>query len=54
MRRWQQHATCFHEQVVANMNEIRSLAALRDSLLPKLLSGEIRINGAEAAISDVP
>lgn len=32
---------------VANLRESRTLASLRDSLLPKLLSGELRIKDAE-------
>jgi type I restriction enzyme S subunit len=31
----------------ANDDESRSLAALRDALLPKLISGEIRMRGAQ-------
>ena len=34
------------DRVVANTSEIESLAALRDTLLPKLLSGEIRVDDA--------
>jgi hypothetical protein len=33
-----------------NQNESRTLAALRDTLLPKLLSGEIRLRQAEKAV----
>jgi type I restriction enzyme S subunit len=49
----------FHERafplfrrVVACERESRSLAALRDTLLPKLLSGEIRVPQAEEAIEE--
>ena len=31
------------QRIVANLNESRTLAALRDALLPKLLSGELRV-----------
>lgn len=31
----------------ANVEESRTLAALRDTLLPKLLSGELRVKQAE-------
>ncbi len=37
-------------KVVANECESRSLAALRDALLPKLLSGEIRVPEAERMV----
>lgn len=35
------------EQIIANKLENHSLAQIRDSLLPKLLSGEIRVNLSE-------
>ena len=31
------------EQIIANVHESRTLAALRDTLLPKLVSGELRV-----------
>jgi type I restriction enzyme, S subunit len=33
-------------RIIANIHESRTLAALRDALLPKLLSGELRVPGA--------
>jgi type I restriction enzyme S subunit len=41
------------DRIIANIHESRTLAALRDALLPKLLSGELRVPAAhtkEAAI----
>ena len=35
------------EQIIANNIEIRHLTALRDTLLPKLMSGEIDVNEVE-------
>ena len=35
------------QRIVANLNESRTLAALRDALLPKLLSGELRVPAAK-------
>jgi type I restriction enzyme S subunit len=35
------------QRIVANLNESQTLAALRDALLPKLLSGEIRVKSAQ-------
>jgi type I restriction enzyme S subunit len=35
------------------VKETRTLAALRDSLLPKLLSGEIRVRDAEREVGQV-
>ena len=34
-------------QISANVNQSTTLAALRDALLPKLMSGEVRISHAE-------
>jgi len=35
------------QRLVANVRESRTLAALRDALLPKLISGELRVKDAE-------
>jgi type I restriction enzyme S subunit len=35
------------EKIMASIHESRTLAALRDTLLPKLISGEIRVKDAE-------
>jgi len=40
------------DRMIANALENRTLAATRDLLLPKLMSGEIRIRDAEAMIAD--
>jgi type I restriction enzyme S subunit len=37
--------------MVANLAQSQKLAALRDLLLPKLLSGELRVPVAERAIA---
>jgi type I restriction enzyme S subunit len=37
-------AKSFFEKILFNMNQIRTLTQLRDTLLPKLMSGEIRLN----------
>jgi type I restriction enzyme S subunit len=39
-------------QVAANIRESQSLGALRDALLPQLLSGEIRLREAERAVGE--
>jgi len=44
-------AVCFY-RIAENRRESRTLAALRDTLLPKLLSGEIRIPEAEQAVEE--
>jgi type I restriction enzyme S subunit len=40
-------------RIFCNCNESRTLAALRDALLPKLLSGEIRVREAEREVEQV-
>jgi type I restriction enzyme S subunit len=40
-------------KVVENDHESRTLAALRDALLPKLISGELRVKDAEKFIGRV-
>jgi type I restriction enzyme S subunit len=40
-------------RILANCNESRSLARIRDFLLPKLMSGEIRAREAEKLVSKV-
>jgi hypothetical protein len=37
-------------RVVSNLHESRTLAALRDALLPKLLSGELRLPAASGSM----
>lgn len=40
------------ERIAANSRESGALAALRDTLLPKIISGELRVPDAEAAVSE--
>lgn len=44
--------TPMHARVQHAQTESRTLAALRDTLLPKLISGEIRVRDAEAAVEE--
>jgi len=34
---------CLYEKVIFNLGQIRTLEKLRDTLLPKLMSGEVRV-----------
>lgn len=45
-------AEVFYEKIVRNKKEARSLAQLRALLLPKLMSGKIRIHDAEKMVED--
>jgi type I restriction enzyme S subunit len=42
-----------HRKIVNNLQESRTLANIRDTLLPKLMSGEIRVKEAERMIEEV-
>jgi type I restriction enzyme S subunit len=42
---FQQQVEPLHQRVVSNLEESQTLAELRDALLPKLLSGELRVPG---------
>ena len=39
------------EHITANVFQSRTLATLRDTLLPKLLSGELRVAGLESQLA---
>ncbi|MBI4929350.1 MAG: restriction endonuclease subunit S [Bacteroidetes bacterium] len=39
-----QQAQPFFDKIIFNLNQINTLSKLRDTLLPKLMSGEIRLN----------
>ena len=42
-----------YENVVLNMKQSASLTALREALLPRLISGELRVPDAEKMIEEV-
>ena len=39
-----------YTKITANLRQSRTLASLRDALLPKLMSGELRIRDAEKLV----
>ena len=43
-----------HARIVSNERESRTLTTLRDTLLPKLISGELRVKDAEHTLIDAP
>jgi type I restriction enzyme S subunit len=53
LRAYESRVVPWHDLVVSNIRESSTLAGLRDSLLPQLLSGEIRLKDAEKAVSEV-
>ena len=46
LKEFDQKVSPMLHRIFANCNESRTLAALRDALLPKLLSGELRVPAA--------
>lgn len=47
-----EQAAVLHQQIVTNIEQSRTLATIRDTLLPKLISGEIRVKEAEKLVED--
>jgi type I restriction enzyme S subunit len=49
-RAFEEVATSLFDRVLASLHQSRMLAALRDALLPKLISGELRVRHAERIV----
>jgi restriction endonuclease S subunit len=47
------HISALNDRIGASRSESRSLARMRDDLLPRLLSGELPVDGAERAVEEV-
>ena len=47
-----QQVVPLHKQIVLNLQESKSLASLRDTVLPKLISGELRVPDAEKFLEE--
>lgn len=52
LRRFGEITEPLFQRITANTRESATLTALRDTLLPKLISGELRVPEAEAAVSE--
>ena len=50
---YEQIVTPLHNKISSNLNEINTLSNMRDILLPKLISGELRIPDAEKMIEEI-
>ena len=48
VQKFDTEAGLFVDKIKRNVNQIRTLTRLRDELLPKLMSGEVRVKIAEA------
>lgn len=44
--------SALQEHVISSLNENHTLASIRDTLLPQLMSGKIRVRDAEAVVED--
>jgi type I restriction enzyme S subunit len=40
------------DRIIASIHESRTLAALRDALLPKLISGKVRVTDAQRLLRE--
>ena len=47
---FQNHVAALHQRITVSVRQNRSLSGLRDTLLPKLLSGELKVLDAEKLI----
>lgn len=50
---FERHCSKYFERITTNLNYNHILANLRDTLLPKLMSGELRIADAEKLVADI-
>ncbi len=50
---WGQHAQAIHQRAVEARNEGKLLSRLRDTLLPKLISGELQIGDSETLAEEM-
>lgn len=46
-------ADAAHQAVLVNREQIKTLTQLRDTLLPRLISGQLRLPEAEATVEEV-
>ena len=53
LKSFDEYVKSLFEKWIANLEESKSLASARDTLLPKLLSGEIRVQDAETVVEAV-
>lgn len=50
---WERMAEPIYDRIASNLRESDTIVALRDALLPRLLSGELRLRDAEKAVEQV-
>ena len=52
MKKFDDLARPLYNRIVSNERQFRSLSSLRDTLLPKLISGEVRVENAETFLEE--
>jgi type I restriction enzyme, S subunit len=52
MRSFTNQLSPIYSRLISNVNQSRTLASIRDTLLPKLLSGELRVSEAEKELEE--
>ncbi|MDT9694346.1 hypothetical protein Q5762_39625, partial [Streptomyces sp. P9(2023)] len=52
-QRFEEVVMCTFEAIKNNLRQSKTLSELRDTLLPKLLSGELTVPDAEAQLAEV-
>lgn len=50
LQQFEENSASVFDRILGNVNESRTLAQLRDTLLPKLISGELRVPDAERIV----
>lgn len=53
IQEFEAQAILMHQHVLANTKQTETLSTLRDTLLPKLISGELRLDNIEADLTKV-
>lgn len=53
LSRFMETVSPLHKRIVGNVRESKTLASIRDTLLPKLISGQIRVDGTESSSVEV-
>jgi type I restriction enzyme S subunit len=49
---FEEQASSIYDKITVNLEQSRTLAGIRDTLLPRLISGELRISNADRMIGD--
>ena len=50
LTKFENQVTDYFDKIKSNQTQILTLTALRDTLLPKLMSGEVRVNDSDSQL----